>query len=226
MPSRWAPSRSVVSKTWKASPRGVRQARCGTSGLSSGSGGFGTNKKTPRGCERVCASAVVRLADALLDNDHAEAETRGGAWHDPSRGVEPASTSWDERCHLPARVKQGGRRRGHRSPPYPEVMRVPAHRALQAPRGHRRVRQALPRGARRPREQDARPTEVHDELVWTGPGRRPAAVLPRSPSSTGTPSPKARPRSAAPRARPAVADLPNFAGAGVDILIGTAEAVV
>src|SRR5918992_4445550 len=73
MPSRWAPSRSVVSKTWKASPSGVpagsvRDIR-GAPGCRGRDRG---NKKDPPRVREVCASAVVRLADALVNNDHAE----------------------------------------------------------------------------------------------------------------------------------------------------------
>ena len=124
-----------------------------------------------------------------------------------------------------SRSTQGGERRGQRSPPDPEVTRVPAHRALQPPRAPPRSTSTTARctpcfatklpGLRKftmswpaPGPDGAQPPyHLVAALFWDS-GRRPGRV--RSPEGEA-----------------AVADLPNFAGAGVDILpLGPAEAVV
>ena len=57
-PSRWAPSRSVVSKTWKSSPRGVPAGTVrGDIGAPGGGCARSGNKKDPPRVREVCASA-------------------------------------------------------------------------------------------------------------------------------------------------------------------------
>src|SRR4051795_9879238 len=70
MPSRWAPSRRVVSNTWKSRSVGTRR--------SWSMGWTRENKKTPRERE-VCAQSGTDCA--LGDNDRAEGGHRGRVKH-------------------------------------------------------------------------------------------------------------------------------------------------
>ena len=72
----------------------------------------------------------------------------------------------------------------------------------------------------------ARPTQgVHDELARARPGRRHADVPPHRHALLGHRG-ALQAAFATPAGEAAMADLPNFAGAGVDILSGPAEVVI